>query len=65
MEVSGRKLSIAMAEACMTVKELSEKAGITDQTLQNVLKDRKKPNFATIGKIAHALGVPVTDIIKD
>ena len=49
----------------MTVKELSEKAGITDQTLQNVLRERKKPNFSTIGKIAHALGVPVADIIKD
>lgn len=62
MKINKQKLQIALATACMTTKELVGKSGLSKATTMNALTGKKvKP--VTIGKIAKALDVQVTDLI--
>ena len=63
MKVSKRALTIAMARACMTPSELSAKAGVGTQCIRNAANG-KNLLPATVGKIAAALSVDVTEIIE-
>lgn len=60
MKINAKKYELARARACMGLKEL-EAAGISRGTLSNIRKRNLKPK--TIGRIAAALGVDVTEII--
>lgn len=62
MIVNKRKLYIAMARACMNTVDVQKKAGMPRPTLDNVISG-KDVRTATVGKIAKALGVDVTEII--
>lgn len=63
MKVNRNKLRLAMARACMNTIDLSVKAEIPVQTINGVLRGRSiRP--ATLGRIAKALGVDVTDILE-
>ena len=62
MKLDGRKFAIARARSCMGQKDF-EKAGIPKGTLCRAISGRSlKPE--TLGKIAKALGVDVTEIIE-
>ena len=62
MKINKQKLQIALATACMTTKELVGKSGLSKAATMNALTGKKvKP--VTIGKIAKALDVQVTDLI--
>lgn len=61
MRIDRQKYMIARARACMGQKDL-EAAGIPKGTLCKVLRSEVKPE--TVGKIAKALGVDVTEIIE-
>ena len=62
MKMDKQKFSIARARACMGQKEF-EAAGIPKGTLCRAMSGRGlKPE--TLGKIAKALGVDVTEIIE-
>lgn len=64
MKINARKLKIAMARACINPCELCRKAGIDHQTYLrtfNGLKSRP----ATVGKIAKALNIDMTEILED
>lgn len=64
MKANRRKLYIAMATACIDSRELAEKAGLPRPTLDGVIKGHSiRPS--TIGKVARALGVPVTEILEE
>lgn len=64
MKVSRDKLNLAMARACMNTAELTRVAEMPRPTVNNAITGRDvRP--ATIGKIARALGVDVTEIIED
>lgn len=58
------KLLVVMAEKSMNYSELAERAGIARQTVSEVLGDRPC-RFDTLGKIARALGVQVSELIKE
>ena len=62
MKADKEKLQIAMANACITAKELSEKAGMPRPTFNGVVGG-KNVRPVTMGRIARALGVSVTDIL--
>ena len=64
MKVDKRKLDIAMARARLNRGDLAKKAGVPVPTLCTVMQ-RKNCRPATIGKVAAALGVDVTEIIED
>lgn len=63
MKADKKKLELAMARACMSINELQAKADMPRPTINNVLYGKSiRPN--TVGKIAKALGVDVTEIIE-
>lgn len=62
MVANKQKLQLAMANCCMTSNELQLKSGLPRGTFLNVVTGRNvRP--VTIGKIAKALNVNVTEII--
>lgn len=64
MKANKRKLEIAMARACLNTYDLANVANMPIPTVNNVISGRSvKP--ATIGRVARALGVDVTDLIGD
>ena len=62
--VSAEKVHIKMAERCMNSYDVCSKADISYPTYQRIIKTGKC-KLSTLGKIAKALEVPVTDIIVD
>lgn len=63
MKLDRKKFAIARARACMGQKDF-EKAGIPKGTLCRATSGRSlKPE--TLGKIAKALNVDVTEILED
>lgn len=64
MRINKSKLEIAMARSELNRNTLAEKADMPVPTVCNVLtRGTCKP--ATVGRIAKALGVDVTEILED
>lgn len=64
MKANKKALLLAMARACVGRKEISEKAGMPEMTVKNVL-DGRSVRPATLGKVARALGVSVESLLED
>ena len=64
MKASKRKLEIAMAANCMNTKDLQKAVGIPRPTINNVIGG-KNVRPATLGAVAKALEVDVTEILED
>lgn len=63
MNLSREKINICMARKQMTVPNLANAYGVTDQRMRVILNS-KNVSPATAGKLSAALGVDVTDIIE-
>lgn len=63
MKLDRKKYELARARACMGQKDLVA-AGIPKGTLGGVLRGNIEARPETVGKIAKALGVDVTEIIE-
>lgn len=64
MKADTSKLRLAMARACMNPQDLAKAAEMPPQTVNGVLRGRSiRP--ATLGRIAKALGVDPSEILKD
>lgn len=64
MKADKKKLELAMARACMSTSGLKEATKMPRPTLNSVISGRNtRPG--TIGRIAAALGVDVTEILAD
>ena len=64
MKTHKKKLELAMARACMNTEDLQKAAEMPRPSLNNVISG-KSARPATIGRIARALGVDVTEIIDE
>ena len=64
MKTNRKKLELAMARACMNTEDLQKAAEMPRPSLNNVISG-KSARPATIGRIARALGVDVTEIIDE
>ena len=64
MKISNEKLELAMANACMNYKELSEATEMTQESLSKIRTGRQNPGPATVGRIAKALNVKVEDLVE-
>lgn len=53
-----------MANACLTVTQLSDKAEISRISLNAYMTHRRNPKPVTLGKIAKALNVKVEDLME-
>ena len=63
MKLNRKKIELAKARACMSSEDI-EKAGIKKGTLCRIMSGANaRPD--TIGKLAKALGVDVTEIIEE
>lgn len=63
MNINKHKFEIAIANACMLNKELSEKSGIRQETIARI-KNGANVSPITVGKIAKTLGVTVQELIE-
>lgn len=65
MKVDFQKLQIAMANACMNKGELAIAAGISRISISKYFFGQRNPSTKTLGRIAKALNVSVTEIIEN
>ncbi|HEY4533115.1 MAG TPA: helix-turn-helix transcriptional regulator [Fusobacterium sp.] len=65
MKISKQKLEIAKARNCMTTETLSKKAKVSVLAITRVGNSNYETQPATVGKLAKALGVDVTDLLED
>lgn len=63
LEVSQDKVQLIMAKNCMNPYDLCSKAGISYASYRRIMKEGGC-KIATLGKIARALNVDVTAILK-
>ena len=64
MKANKTAIRIAMANACMNLHDLTQKVGIPESSVKNVLYGRSvKPR--TMGIVCRALGVDVAEILED
>ena len=54
-----------LAERKMSVKQLAAATGVSATAIGNLLNHGSKAKFATIGKLAEGLKIPVADLMKD
>jgi len=64
MKFSPEKLEILIARNQLTIAELGRKADVPTITVSQALRGTRNPTLRTIGKIAHGLGVDVTELIE-
>lgn len=64
MRIDNKKFEIAMAEACLSVNELSKQSGVNIVTLTKLRRGNQELMPKTVGKISKALGVPVEELIE-
>ena len=64
MRIDRKKLILLMLEKEMTTVALSNKSGVSRQTLCYI-RNGKRCSDLTGYKIAHALGVEVKDLLED
>lgn len=60
-----QKVQIAMARACMGVSDIAKVANMPIPTVKNVIGGDRNVTPVTIGKVAKALLVDVTEILAD
>ena len=63
MRASKSRIEIAMARSCMNLDDLAKTADMPRPTVNNVISG-KSVRPGTLGKIARALGVDVTEIME-
>lgn len=64
MGLNTRKIKIILAQKEMNQSNLAKKCGMRPQALSEILS-RGTCTLKTIGKIANAMGVSVTEIVKE
>lgn len=63
LKVNKEKVILARAQAAMTVRELSNVSSVAASTISKIEKGHVEPNPVTVGRLAKALGVRVSDLI--
>jgi transcriptional regulator with XRE-family HTH domain len=58
------KLAIWRATRKLTVRQLAEKAGLNPATVSRIELGKVKANVLTLGKLADALEIPITELAE-
>ena len=64
MKINPIKLELAIANTGLTMREIQKKSKISNVTFTRARTHPAKLHLSTIGRIAKALGVQVTEIIE-
>ena len=59
-----RKIRIAQARVCISLNDLVEKTGLSRATVSKTINGKISPTPKTIGLLAKALNVDITEIIN-
>ena len=51
-------------ERLLSLAALAEQAGVTQKTIIDIEYGRRRPHYATIGKLSRALGVEPADVTE-
>jgi transcriptional regulator with XRE-family HTH domain len=65
MKINTKNLDLAMANACLSVDELSKLSGVNITTLSRIRRGSQEPMPKTIGKLARALECKAEELIED
>lgn len=65
MKISKEKFEIAIAKACLRIDELSKISSVNKVSIAKIGKLNGNLRPATVGKLAKALGVDVTELLED
>lgn len=63
MKINAKNIKIEMARQFLTINDLANKSGLTRIAISSILSGEHNPKPKTVGRIAAALGVDVTEII--
>lgn len=63
VKLDTKKIYLAMAEKGLTITEIAEQAGISQQAITNVLSGRRVGKVKVIPAICNALGLSAKDIV--
>ena len=63
MRLNLKKVKLAMACQCLSIRGLAEKAGINYVTIVPYLNGKREPGTEALGKIAKALEVDPAELI--
>lgn len=64
MEIDRMKFDLALANKCYSMNDLASAANLSITTFSKIFTGQSKPLPKTLGKIAKALDVPVTELLK-
>lgn len=64
MEIDNKKFSVALANSCLTLDELSSLSSVGRSTISRVKNGTQAATPKTLGKIARALNVKVEDLLQ-
>ena len=64
MKAKKSAIRLAMANACMNLRDLAQKSGMPESSVKNVVYGRSVTP-RTMGKVCRALGVPVESLLED
>lgn len=65
MNIDLRKFKTAQARACLSVNELADKSGLGRATVSKIINGAATPSIKSVGLLAKALSVDVTEIIAN
>lgn len=60
----GRNIRILAFDKKISLKEISEAAGISQAMMTKIVNGEKNPSVAKLVKIANKLGVTIDDLVK-
>lgn len=65
LKLDRKKLDIAMAKKCYNLTDLIKKSGVCYSSIVKISGERMTLTTRTLGKLAKALDVDPTELIKD
>lgn len=65
LKLDVKRLLLLQAKACLNTNELAEKAEIPRTTITNIVHGKRNATPKTIGLLAKALNVDVTELLID
>ena len=65
MKIDTVKLRIAMARSSMNIADLAIVSGLSCNTIAAYTSGNRTPTTKNLGVISHALGVDVTELLKE
>lgn len=65
MSFDVKKAHMIMLEKCMSLADVTRAAGLANNTLYKIMHGKSSASMKTVGRIAKALNVPASVLVKD